>query len=128
MKRGARPILLVDDNEVSRYLAQFALERAGYLVVIAADGAQAIEQARRHHPALVLMDIHMPVLDGYEATRQLKADPLLRDIPVVALTALAAPGDRQRALDAGCASHLGKPFELSELRRVVACHGGPPPA
>jgi len=113
-----KPILVVDDNEVNRYLAQYTLERAGYPVVTAVDGADALEQARRHRPALVLMDIQMPVLDGYDATRRLKADPELRQVPVVALTSFAMPADRERALRSGCDEHLAKPIDPAEL---VAC-------
>jgi CheY-like chemotaxis protein len=104
-------VLLVEDNEVNRYLARFLLEHGGFAVVTAANGLEAIEQARVHHPDLILMDIQMPVMDGYEATRQLKADAALQSIPVVALTAYAMPQERQRAIDAGCAGHIEKPID-----------------
>ena len=108
---GGCCVLLVEDNEVNRYLVRFVLEKGGLRVVTAANGREAIELARRERPDLILMDIQMPVMDGYEATLQLKADPELRAIPVVALTAYAMPHEREQAMAAGCAGHIEKPID-----------------
>jgi two-component system, cell cycle response regulator DivK len=104
-------VLLVEDNEVNRYLVRFLLEQRGFAVDTANNGMEAIEQARVRKPDLILMDIQMPVMDGYEATRLLKADEALKSVPVVALTAYAMPHERERALDAGCAGHIEKPID-----------------
>ncbi|HTP71965.1 MAG TPA: response regulator [Burkholderiaceae bacterium] len=108
---GGCCVLLVEDNEVNQYLVRFVLEKGGLRVVTAANGREAIELARRERPDLILMDIQMPVMDGYEATVQLKADPELRAIPVVALTAYAMPHEREQATAAGCAGHIEKPID-----------------
>jgi two-component system, cell cycle response regulator DivK len=113
-------ILLVEDNEVNRYLAQFLLEHAGYVVTIAVNGREAIDQARAQRPELILMDIQMPVMDGYEAIALLKADADLHDVPIVALTAYAMPHDRERALRAGCVGHIEKPIDASTFARQVS--------
>lgn len=119
-----KTVLLVDDNEVNRYLAQYLLEQAGLAVLTAVNGHEALELARRHRPHLVLMDIQMPGLDGYSATEQFKADPALAAIPVLALTAFAAPADRERAERAGCVAHISKPFDpellLAQVRAFAA--------
>jgi len=108
---GGCCVLLVEDNEVNQYLVRFVLEKGGLRVVTAANGREAIELARRERPDLILMDIQMPVMDGYEATVQLKADPELRAIPVVALTAYAMPHEREQAMAAGCAGHFEQPID-----------------
>jgi len=117
-------VLLVDDNEVNRYLAQYLMEQAGMEVITAANGHEALRVARSHRPQLILMDIQMPLLDGYSATEQLKADPQLSAIPVVALTAFAAAADRERALGAGCVAHIAKPIDpevfLDQVRTWAA--------
>jgi len=106
-------VLLVEDNEVNRYLARFLLEHGGFTVVTAANGQEALEQARACRPDLILMDIQMPVMDGYEATPRLKSDASLRAVPVVALTAYAMPHEREQALAAGCAGHIEKPIDTA---------------
>lgn len=117
-----KKVLLVDDNEVNRYLAQYLLEQAGLDVLTAANGHEALRIAREQRPQLILMDIQMPVLDGYAATEQIKADPQLRSIPVIALTAFAAPVDRERARQAGCVAHISKPIDPDLfLHQVRAC-------
>ncbi len=113
-------ILLVDDNEVNRSLAKFTLERAGYRVVTAADGADALRQATAHRPNLVLMDMLMPVMDGYEATQRLRADPDLRAIPIAALSACITATDRERARQAGCDGCIDKPIDVQSLAAQVA--------
>lgn len=108
-------ILLVEDNEMNRDMLSRRLTRRGYEVVMAADGAQALRAAASTQPALILMDLSLPVMDGWEATRRLKADAALRQTPVIALSAHAMEGDRQRALDAGCNDFDTKPVEFERL-------------
>lgn len=108
-------ILLVEDNELNRDMLSRRLQRRGYDVVIATDGAEALTNAAREHPDLILMDLSLPKVDGWEATRRLKADAALCAIPVIALTAHAMSGDRERAFDAGCDEFDTKPIELDRL-------------
>lgn len=108
-------ILLVEDNEDNRDMLSRRLQRKGYEVVIAVDGAQGVAAAQSELPALILMDMSLPVLDGWEATRQLKAAEATRAIPVLALTAHAMSDDRQRAVDAGCDDYDTKPVDLTRL-------------
>ena len=114
-------ILVADDDMDNRAIMAACLAAAGFLVVLAQDGAQAVEEAGRQAPDLILMDMSMPVLDGYAATRRLKADPGLRRIPVVALTAFALAGDEAKTRAAGCDGYITKPYIPSEVvRRVTA--------
>lgn len=115
-------ILVADDNEASRELIREVLEMSGYDVVEAADGADAVERARENPPDLVLVDIQMPRLDGYGVLRELRADPRLAGLHVVALTAFAMQGDRERALDAGFDGYITKPVEIAALRREIRKH------
>ena len=108
-------ILYVEDNEDNIYMLERRLKRAGYDVVIARDGAQGVAMAAAELPELILMDIGLPVLDGSEATRQIKAAPQTKHIPVIALTANAMTGDREKALAAGCDDFDTKPVELPRL-------------
>ncbi len=108
-------LLLVEDNEEGREGLSRHLRRKGHDVLLAVDGRQGVEVARAEAPDLVLMDMSLPVLDGWEATRQLKADAATRGIPVIALTAHAMAGDRERALEAGCDDYDTKPVELARL-------------
>jgi two-component system cell cycle response regulator DivK len=108
-------ILLVEDNPENREMLSRRLIRRGFEVAFAEDGAEAIERARADIPDLVLMDLSLPVMDGWEATRRLKADPTTAGIPVIALTAHAMSGDRERALQAGCDDYDTKPVELDRL-------------
>jgi CheY-like chemotaxis protein len=108
-------ILLVEDNEMNRDMLSRRLARRGYEVVVAVDGREGVAKARAEAPALVLMDMSLPVLDGWEATRELRADPATRSIPIIALTAHAMAGDRERALAAGCDDFDTKPIELERL-------------
>ena len=95
-------ILLVEDNEMNRDMLQRRLQRKGFEVVVAVDGQQGVELAREHVPDLILMDLSLPVMDGWTATRRIKADPTTGEIPIIALTAHAMTGDREKALEAGC--------------------------
>ena len=108
-------ILLVEDNEMNRDMLSRRLQRKGYEVVLAVDGPSGVEMALTHAPDLVLMDMSLPVLDGWEATRRLKADAATQHIPVIALTAHAMSSDREKALEAGCDDYDTKPIELSRL-------------
>lgn len=112
-------ILLVEDNEMNRDMLSRRLERRGYQIIIAVDGAQGVATARSEIPDLVLMDMSLPVMDGWEATRQLKADPATQNIPVIALTAHAMAGDRERTLEAGCDDYDTKPIELPRLLEKI---------
>jgi two-component system, cell cycle response regulator DivK len=108
-------ILLVEDNEMNRDMLARRLERRGYQVVIAIDGDQGVRLAQEEAPDLILMDMSLPVLDGWEATRQLKAAPVTQAIPILALTAHAMSGDREKALEAGCNDYDSKPIEFPRL-------------
>ena len=108
-------ILLVEDNEMNRDMLSRRLVKRGYEVVVAVDGQEGVRKARTEAPALVLMDMSLPVLDGWEATKELRADPATRGIPVIALTAHAMAGDREKALAAGCDDFDTKPIELERL-------------
>ncbi len=108
-------ILYIEDNDDNIYMLTRRLVRKGYEVVVAMDGEAGIEVARREAPALILMDLSLPVIDGWEATRRLKAEPETRAIPVIALTAHAMEGDREKALAAGCDDFDTKPVELPRL-------------
>jgi len=108
-------ILIVEDNEMNRDMLSRRLERKGYEVLIAVDGEKGLEVAQSKLPALILMDMSLPVVDGWEATRRLKADDRLKHIPVIALTAHAMANDRDKALEAGCNDYDTKPIELPRL-------------
>jgi len=108
-------ILLVEDNEMNRDMLSRRLQKKGYEVVMAVDGEQGVAMAETQAPALVLMDMSLPGLDGWEATRRLKAAAATRAIPVIALTAHAMAGDREKALAAGCDDFDTKPIELERL-------------
>lgn len=108
-------ILYVEDNDDNIYMLERRLKRAGFTVVIAKDGAQGVEMALAEQPDLILMDMGLPVLDGEEATRQIKAAPQTKHIPVIALTANAMMGDREKAMAAGCDDFDTKPVELTRL-------------
>ena len=114
-----KKILLVEDNEMNRDMLSRRLARKGYEVSIAVDGRQGVEMAQSAAPDLILMDMSLPVLDGWEATRQLKNADATRHIPVIALTAHAMSGDRERALEAGCDDYDTKPIELPRLLEKI---------
>jgi len=112
-------VLLVEDNDMNRDMLSRRLARRGYAVVIAVDGQQGIDEARRLSPDLVLMDMSLPVKDGWTATAELKADPSTSSIPVIGLTAHAMAGDRERAIQAGCDDYDTKPVELERLLEKI---------
>jgi two-component system, cell cycle response regulator DivK len=108
-------ILIVEDNEMNRDMLSRRLQRKGYAVVLAVNGGEGVDMALSQTPDLILMDMSLPVLDGWEATRRLKAADETRSIPVIALTAHAMSGDREKALEAGCDDYDTKPIELPRL-------------
>ena len=111
--------LLVEDNENNRYLAQFLLEREGFAVTVALNGKQALEAARREKPDVVVMDIQMPEMDGYETAARFKSDKELADIPLVGVSSFAMPGDRARALEVGFAGYIEKPINPETFGQEV---------
>jgi two-component system cell cycle response regulator DivK len=124
-------ILIVEDNEMNRDMLSRRLERKGYSISMAVDGGAGVEKASAEIPSLILMDMSLPVLDGWEATRRVKANPQTRHIPVIALTAHAMTGDRDKAIEAGCDDYDTKPIDLprllskieTQLGRAKAEHG-----
>lgn len=108
-------LLLVEDNEMNRDMLSRRLQRRGFQVVMAVDGAKGVAMAASEKPDLILMDMSLPVMDGWEATRQIKADPATQHIPVIAITSHAMADDRRRALEAGCNDYDTKPIDLDRL-------------
>ncbi len=113
-------ILLVEDNEANRDMLSRRLVRKGFEVVMALDGQQAVDMAASENPDLILMDMSLPVIDGWEATRRVKSEQTTRGIPVIALTAHAMAGDREKALDAGCDDYDTKPIDFTRLLEKIS--------
>ncbi len=113
-------VLIVEDNVDNYELVRFLLARAGYEVLAASNGMEGVETARRELPDLILMDLSMPELDGWDAARKLKADERTRKIPVLALTAHTLPGDRKRAIEAGCDGYISKPINVASFEKLVS--------
>ncbi len=118
-----KKILVVEDTEDNRQILRDLLGMAGYDMIEANDGAEGVSQAAAHKPDLILMDIQMPVMDGYEATRRIKADPNLKAIPIVAVTSYALSGDEDKAKAAGCDAYIAKPYSprqmLAKVREIL---------
>jgi two-component system, cell cycle response regulator DivK len=118
-----RTVLLIEDNEQNRYLATFLLEKNGYHVVAALDGVQGIELAKSVNPAIILLDIQLPVMHGYDVAHALRAIASLRDVPIIAVTSYAMAGDREKALAAGCDGYIEKPIDpetfVSEISKFL---------
>jgi two-component system cell cycle response regulator DivK len=114
-----RKVLIVEDNELSMLLFNDLLEAHGYTILQAKDGLEALRIARLHRPHLILMDIQLPEMSGLEATERLKADEELRGIPIVAVTALAMPGDEKTIRQAGCEAYLAKPISIGGFMQAV---------
>jgi two-component system, cell cycle response regulator DivK len=108
-------VLLVEDNEMNLDMLSRRLERRGFEILVAVDGAQGVEVTKSDKPDIILMDMSLPVMDGWEATRRIKADPDLKHIPIIALTAHAIAGDRERCLAAGCDEYESKPVKFPRL-------------
>ncbi|MBW1675677.1 MAG: response regulator [Deltaproteobacteria bacterium] len=115
-------ILIVDDNQDSRELVAKVLKTRGYQTIEAVDGEEALEKAVAERPDLILMDRSLPKIDGYEVTRRLKSQQEFKDIPIVALTAHAMRGDREKALEAGCEGYISKPINVRELPELVTSY------
>jgi two-component system cell cycle response regulator DivK len=113
-------ILLVEDNDNNRYLAQFLLEREGYVVMVALNGKQALEAAKQAKPDLVVMDIQMPEMDGYDTAEHFKRDPALAEIPLVGVSSFAMAGDRSKALKVGFAGYIEKPINPDTFATEVS--------
>jgi CheY-like chemotaxis protein len=112
-------ILYVEDNDDNVYVVRQRLGRLGFTILVATDGEQGVAMAASEKPDLILMDLRLPVLDGWEATRRLKAAAETKDIPVIALSAHAMSGDREKALEAGCEDYDTKPIEFNRLRAKI---------
>lgn len=120
IKKGSSPkILVVEDNQDNREMVVKVLKFNGYQVVEAVDGEEAIEKVKAEDPDLILLDIFLPKMDGYEATRRLKGDTSLRNIPIIALTAHAMKGSMEEALAAGCDGYIPKPIDVRELPKQI---------
>jgi CheY-like chemotaxis protein len=117
-------VLLVEDNEMNRDMLSRRLKRKGFEVVIAVDGQQGVDMARTEAPAIILLDMSLPVMDGWEAAGKLKSDPTTAGIPIIALTAHAMAGDREKALEAGCDDYDTKPVNFSRLLEKMAALTG----
>lgn len=115
MSAANKTVLLVEDNAVNRDMLVRRLSRAGHIVIAAEDGQEALEKMRADKPAVVLMDMNLPVMDGWSASREARADPDIADIPIVALTAHAMESDREQALAAGCVDYATKPIDFPDL-------------
>jgi CheY-like chemotaxis protein len=118
-----KKILLVEDNEMNRDMLSRRLERRGFEVVIAIDGADGVAKSKSELPDIVLMDMSLPVMNGWEATRAIKADPATSKMPVIALTAHSMAGDREKAMEAGCNDYDVKPVEMPRLLEKMAALG-----
>lgn len=112
-------ILVVEDTDDNRQIIRDVLSHAGYELIEAQTGEEGIAMAAAHHPDLILMDIQLPVLDGYEATRRIKADPALTHIPIIAVTSYALAGDEAKTRAAGCSGYVAKPFSPRHLLKTV---------
>jgi CheY-like chemotaxis protein len=116
-------VLVIEDNEKNRYLISFILKGAGYNVIEAVSGEDGVGKATGEHPDLILMDIQLPGIDGYETTRRIRADPFGAKIPIIALTSYAMTGDRERALAAGCTGYVEKPINpdtiMDEIQKYL---------
>ena len=113
-------ILVIEDNEQNLYLTTFILEKRGHQVIAARDGSQGIELAQALRPALILLDIQLPVMDGYAVAEALRSSPALAHIPIVAVTSYAMPGDRERCLESGCDGYSEKPIDPTTFADEVA--------
>ncbi|MDY6792741.1 MAG: response regulator [Thermodesulfobacteriota bacterium] len=112
-------VLVIEDDELNQKLVKEILRVGNYKAIEALDAETGIEMARRHKPDLILMDIHLPKMDGFSATKIIKSDKNLKQLPIVALTALAMPDDREKALEAGCDGYVTKPFRFQDLLKTI---------
>jgi two-component system, cell cycle response regulator DivK len=121
-------VLVIEDNEQNRYLVTFLLEKHGYEVVSASDGPSGVDLATQLRPALILLDIQLPLMDGYAVARAIRACPSLVDVPIIAVTSYAMAGDREKTIEAGCNGYIEKPINpdtfVSEVERYVSSNQG----
>src|SRR5438552_4979405 len=115
----AARVLIIEDNKANLELAEYLLEASGYATLAARDGEEGVRAAQKEKPDLIICDLQMPIMDGYEVVKHLKSDPLLRPIPVIAVTALSMPGDRNKVLAAGFDGYLSKPIDPETFVRTV---------
>lgn len=117
-------ILIIEDNEQNMYLLTFLLEQNGYKVIQARDGQKGIDMVEKSQPSLILLDIQLPVMDGYEVARQLRKNPVFGGIPLIAVTSYAMPGDRKKAMEAGCSGYIEKPINpetfINDFQRYLS--------
>jgi two-component system cell cycle response regulator DivK len=118
-----KKVLIIEDNENNLYMMRFILQKLGHTILEARDGGTGVALAKREIPDLILMDIQLPVLDGYSATRKIREDAALKDVPIIAVTSYAMVGDREKALEAGCTAYIEKPIRpesfIKELEKYV---------
>ena len=114
-----KKVLIIEDNENNLYMMRFILTKLGHSVLEARDGASGVELAKEQRPDLILMDIQLPVLDGYAATRRIREDGALKEIPIIAVTSYAMVGDREKAIAAGCTTYVEKPIDPPSFIRVL---------
>lgn len=112
-------ILVIEDNETNIYLMKFMLEKHNFEVIVAKDGSRGIEMAKQEKPDLIIMDIQLPKIDGYEATRRIRKVPELKNIPIIAVTSYAMVGDREKTLKAGCTDYIEKPINPESFINIV---------
>lgn len=124
----SKKVLLIEDNEQNRYLATFLLHQKSYTVVPASDGMLGIELAQSCRPDIILLDVHLPMLDGYAVARALRAIDSLRDIPIIAVTSYAMAGDREKSIDAGCNGYIEKPINPETFVAEIELYSQPSPS
>lgn len=115
-----KKVLVIEDNENNLYLMRFILNKLGHTVLEARDGAAGVDLAAASIPDLILMDIQLPILDGYAATRQIRENEVLKDIPIIAVTSYAMVGDKEKAMEAGCTSYIEKPIHPESFIQALA--------
>ena len=120
----SKPLLLIEDNEQNRYLVTYLMQARNWEVIHAVDGPTGIDRAREFRPVLILLDIQLPGMDGYEVAERLKKDPELADIPIIAVTSYAMPGDRERCLASGCTGYIEKPIDPATFADEVESYLG----
>jgi two-component system cell cycle response regulator DivK len=114
-----KTVLIIEDNENNMYMMRFIINKLGHVVLEARDGAAGVETALAKHPDLILMDIQLPVMDGYTATRRIREEAALADVPIIAVTSYAMVGDREKAIAAGCTDYIEKPIDPATFIKVL---------
>jgi two-component system, cell cycle response regulator DivK len=114
-----KEVLIIEDNENNLYLMRFILTKLGHQVIEARDGSAGVKLAKKNLPDLILMDIQLPVMDGYAATRLIREDEALRDVPIIAVTSFAMVGDKEKAIEAGCTAYVEKPINPGDFIKVL---------